>query len=158
MTREGILFKGKTSEELQERGTFYTKYVSEIESDDTDRKFLKQILEELGLSGATNKDYEIVSRTCAVVSERAAHLTAAAIATVLNKIKRVNVSVGMDGSLYRYHPHFHDLMTAQIKKMLTNKTEFKLLLSEDGSGRGAALVAAVTQHRRASGTINTSPS
>jgi hexokinase len=53
--------------------------------------------------------------------------------------------VAVDGSVYRYHPFFHDLMTERIKNLLNPELErdFNLILSQDGSGRGAALVAAV---------------
>ncbi len=44
----------------------------------------------------------------------------------------------------RYHPHFHDLMEKKIAELTRPQYKFDLMLSEDGSGRGAALVAAVT--------------
>lgn len=34
-------------------------------------------------------------------------------------------------------------MTAKIKDLIPEKYKFQLVLSEDGSGRGAALIAAV---------------
>lgn len=49
----------------------------------------------------------------------------------------------MDGSVYRYHPKYHDVMVQQIRRFINRDIEFDLMLSEDGSGRGAALVAAV---------------
>lgn len=51
--------------------------------------------------------------------------------------------VGVDGSVYRFHPKFHDLMVNKIRQFVKPDIKFDLMLSEDGSGRGAALVAAV---------------
>ena len=34
---------------------------------------------------------------------------------MLNKMKKPDVTVGVDGSLYRFHPHFHDLMMEKTK-------------------------------------------
>lgn len=51
--------------------------------------------------------------------------------------------MGVDGSVYRFHPRFHDLMKAKIRQLVKPEIQFDLMLSEDGSGRGAALVAAV---------------
>lgn len=51
--------------------------------------------------------------------------------------------VGVDGSVYRYHPKYHDLMVQRIRQFVHAEISFDLMLSEDGSGRGAALVAAV---------------
>lgn len=40
------------------------------------------------------------------------------IACLLNKMNRPEVTVGVDGSLYRFHPHFHDLMMEKIQQLL----------------------------------------
>ena len=77
------------------------------------------------------------------MSTRAAHLVSAAVATILNKINRPCTTVGVDGSVYKYHPNFHNLMVEKIAQLLKPELTFNLMLSEDGSGRGAALVAAV---------------
>lgn len=48
-TKEGLLFGGKGSDMLFERGRFYTKYVSEIETDPPGVfNNLREICEELG--------------------------------------------------------------------------------------------------------------
>ena len=44
---------------------------------------------------------------------------------------------------YRYHPHFKNVMQSRISQLMGIDYKFDLMLSEDGSGRGAALVAAV---------------
>lgn len=41
----------------------------------------------------------------------------AAVATILNKIKRPYTTVGVDGSVYKCHPHFHDLMEKKIEEL-----------------------------------------
>ena len=43
----------------------------------------------------------------------------------------------------RYHPHFKNVMQSRISQLMGIDYKFDLMLSEDGSGRGAALVAAV---------------
>lgn len=55
----------------------------------------------------------------------------------------VCTQVGIDGSVYRFHPKFHSLMMERIREFVKPEISFDLMLSEDGSGRGAALVAAV---------------
>ncbi|KAH3707305.1 hypothetical protein DPMN_066706 [Dreissena polymorpha] len=59
---------------------------------------------------------------------------------------REDVAVAVDGSLYRFHPHFHDLMMEKTEHLVNPGIKFRLMLSHDGSGKGAALVAAVA-HR-----------
>ncbi|XP_044257846.1 hexokinase type 2-like isoform X3 [Tribolium madens] len=148
-TNEGLLFGGKGSDQLFTRDRFYTKYVSEIESDPPGTfTHCKEILEELGLKHATEQDCIHVRYVCECISRRAAHLASAGIATLLNKMKEPRVTVGIDGSLYRFHPHFHNLMMEKISELVDPGIVFDLMLSEDGSGRGAALVAAVASRKR----------
>ncbi|KAK0095455.1 hypothetical protein PV326_008311 [Microctonus aethiopoides] len=143
----GLLFNGKCPTDLKKRGKFFTKYVSEIEADPKGKYTnCREVLAELGIRNATDQDCENVRYVCSVVSRRAAHLASAGIACLLNKIDEDNVTVGIDGSVYRFHPHFHDLMTEKIGQL--QKHKFDLMLSEDGSGRGAALVAAVAAQKR----------
>ncbi|KAM3964893.1 hexokinase A isoform 1-T1 [Aphomia sociella] len=147
-TKMGLLFGGRGSDLLFERHNFYTKYVSEIESDNPgDYTNCIDVLEELGLSHATEADMAAVRHVCECVSRRAAHLVSAGIATLLNKMNDPKVTVGIDGSVYRFHPHFHTLMCEKIAQLVRPGIQFELMLSEDGSGRGAALVAAVACHQ-----------
>jgi len=143
LTKEGILFGGKGSDVLMERDKFYTKYVSEIEDENDGLNATQQVLEELGLNHATEKDCHLVRKVCELVSKRAAHLTAAGIATLLKRINKPTVTVGIDGSVYRFHPHFKRWMVEKIKELIPSELQFEVMLSEDGSGKGAALVAAV---------------
>ncbi|GAB0097200.1 Hexokinase type 2 [Sergentomyia squamirostris] len=143
-TKSGHLFKGKGSDLLYKRGQFFTKFVSEIESDKPGvYTNCREVLDELGLGHATDEDCANVRYICECVSRRAAHLVSAGIATLINKMGEPVVTVGVDGSVYRFHPKFHDLMMAKIKQYVNPGISFDLMLSEDGSGRGAALVAAV---------------
>ncbi|XP_063826719.1 hexokinase type 2 isoform X4 [Ostrinia nubilalis] len=148
-TKMGLLFGGRGSDLLFQRGSFYTKYVSEIESDKPgDFSSCMDVLEELGLAHATEADMAAVRHVCECISRRAAHLVSAGIATLLNKMNEPRVTVGIDGSVYRFHPHFHALMCEKIAQLVRPGIQFDLMLSEDGSGRGAALVAAVACRQR----------
>ncbi|KAI0211829.1 Hexokinase type 2 [Lamellibrachia satsuma] len=143
--KEELLFKGVVSQDLQTQGRFYTKYISEIEKDEDSDGFTntKQILDELGVETYSMDDCRHIQYICSTISSRAAYLASAGIATLLNRVNMPNVTVAVDGSLYRFHPHFHQRMMEKTKELLNNSMQFHLMLSEDGSGKGAALVAAV---------------
>ena len=144
MVKAGVLFRGQDSDVLMTRGQFFTKYVSEIEADEPGvYTNCRLVLEELGLSEATDEDCANVRYICECVSKRAAHLVSCGIATLINKMNEPLVTVGVDGSVYRFHPKFHNLMVEKISQLVKPGIAFDLMLSEDGSGRGAALVAAV---------------
>ncbi|ETN73816.1 Hexokinase [Necator americanus] len=68
------------------------------------------------------------------------HILFAAIACVLNRVRQPRMIVAIDGSTYKYHPFFDHWVT----------DKFKIVQTGDGSGKGAALIAAiVTRVKRA---------
>ncbi|GAB1604003.1 hexokinase-2-like isoform X1 [Argonauta hians] len=154
LRRNKLIFNGIGSEELSTRGRFYTKYVSEIESDFKDSyKNTKEVFTDLGITNFTNADCTIVQKVCTAVSTRAAYLSAAAISAIMHKMGRSEVTIAIDGSLYRFHPHFHDLMLEKIKS-LCPLIRFRLMLSHDGSGIGAAIVASCAAEKAMDTTNN----
>lgn len=143
-TKQGLLFNGQGSDQLFTKGSFLTKYVSEIESEPKGKHTIcLSVLDTLGLRHATEQDCINVRYVCECVSRRGAHLVSAGAACLINKMDFKNVTVAVDGSVYRFHPHFHDLMMEKIGHLISKSIKYDLMLSEDGSGRGAALVAAV---------------
>lgn len=144
-TKQGLLFNGQGSDKLFTKGSFLTKYVSEIESEEQDTfSVCHEILSsQLGVARVTEQDCRNTRYVCECVSRRAAHLVSAGAACLINKMSFDHVTVAVDGSVYRFHPHFHDLMMEKIGQLIKKTVKYDLMLSEDGSGRGAALVAAV---------------
>uniref|UniRef100_A0A8C8S2C9 Hexokinase-3 n=1 Tax=Pelusios castaneus TaxID=367368 RepID=A0A8C8S2C9_9SAUR len=157
LTDKGLLFRGRPSPKLQTPDIFQTKFLSAIESDGLALRQVCGILEELGLH-VTCDDSLVVREVCQVVALRAAQLCGAGVAAVVEKIrenrglKQLSVTVGVDGTLYKLHPHFAQNMQATVQQ-LAPRCSVTFLQSEDGSGKGAALIAAVAcrvaSHQRA---------
>ncbi|XP_053769214.1 hexokinase-3 [Desmodus rotundus] len=147
LTSLGVLFRGQKTQRLQTRDIFKTKFLSEIESDSLALRQVRAILEDLGLP-LTSDDALTVLEVCQAVSQRAAQLCGAGVAAVVEKIREnrgldeLTVSVGVDGTLYKLHPHFSGLVAATVRQ-LAPRCAVTFLQSEDGSGKGAALVTAV---------------
>ena len=79
-----------------------------------------------------------------VLSERASLLVSLTIATFLNRMGRSSESViAVTGSLYKLHPTLASRMVHHTGKMTSFPFIYKL--SDDGSGKGAGLVAAIAQ-------------
>ena len=57
-------------------------------------------------------------------------------------MNRPETTVAIDGSLFKLHPRLGSSMEKYIGAMAPNN-KFKLMLAEDGSGKGAGLVAAI---------------
>ncbi|KAI6237660.1 hypothetical protein M3Y95_00288800 [Aphelenchoides besseyi] len=151
LARDGNLFNGVASA-VSVPGSFPTKFVSEIAVElqqDEENQFLKtqQILEEIGCDLVTPTDCYNVAYVCTIISDRAAYLCAAGITTLIRRMNKPYVTVGVDGSVFRFHPTFMYLLESKIDDLLNEESldvSFQLMLSEDGSGVGAALVAAVS--------------
>ncbi|XP_031163929.2 hexokinase-2-like [Sander lucioperca] len=142
-----LLFKGQTSEALRTPGTFETKFISEIEEQVSGLENTQKILTKLGLKW-NSVDCGVVRLVCDTISSRSADLCAAALATITNRIRtnrklaRLKTTVGVDGTVYRKHPKFSEKLRATVRR-LAPECDITFLVSEDGSGKGAAMVTAV---------------
>ncbi|KAK6048738.1 Hexokinase [Cooperia oncophora] len=100
-------------------------------------------MDELGIEDYSFSDILLFREVCLVVSRRSANLIAAAIACVLNRIRRPKMTVAIDGSTYKYHPFFEHWVVEKVKELLDPGLKFKVVQTSDGSGKGAALIAAI---------------
>ncbi|XP_068062168.1 hexokinase-3 isoform X1 [Anomalospiza imberbis] len=147
MTEKELLFQGKPCLKLQTKDIFKTKFLSMIELNGLALRQIRAILNELELD-ATFEDSVLMREVCQTVSLRAAQLCAAGLAAVVEKMREnrgldeLSVTVGVDGTLYKLHPCFSNNLQKTLKDLAPN-CNVSFLLSEDGSGKGAALVAAV---------------
>uniref|UniRef100_A0A8C6SF88 Phosphotransferase n=1 Tax=Neogobius melanostomus TaxID=47308 RepID=A0A8C6SF88_9GOBI len=147
LVNEDLLFNGEAPEQLKTRGSIETRHVSQIESDSGDRKQIYNILSSLGVL-PSELDCDIVRLVCECISTRSAHMCAAGLAAVINRMRErrcldtLQITVGIDGSVYKLHPYFSDRFHKVVRE-LTPHCDICFLQSEEGSGRGAALISAV---------------
>lgn len=128
---------------------FLAKYVSDIETDDgINYEKTAEVLQTLGVVSPTYEDCAIIQYVCKLVSKRAGALVAVGLACLVERILDENengtskeVTIGVDGSVYRYHPRFHKNIMKPLSLLLEKDVNCSLILSDDGSGIGAALVA-----------------
>ncbi|XP_038006369.1 hexokinase-3 isoform X2 [Motacilla alba alba] len=147
MTEKELLFQSKPCPKLQTKDIFKTKFLSTIELNGLALRQIRAILNELEID-ASFEDSVLMKEVCQTVSLRAAQLCAAGLAAVVEKmrenrgVEQLDVTVGVDGTLYKLHPCFSKNLQTALKD-LAPKCNVTFMLSEDGSGKGAALVAAV---------------
>ncbi|XP_075457837.1 hexokinase-4 isoform X2 [Ascaphus truei] len=147
MVNENLLFGGEASDKLKTRGAFETQFVSQIEGDSSDFKQTSNILHTLDVQ-PTPRDCHCVRLACESVSTRAAVMCSSGLAGVVNLMRQnrgeelLRITVGVDGSVYKLHPSFKAKFHAMVHT-LTPGCEIIFIQSEEGSGRGAALVSAV---------------
>ncbi|KOC63493.1 Hexokinase-2 [Habropoda laboriosa] len=146
LTKDGLLFVGEhTPGSLLVPGNLTSDLVSDIEQDSVDggNSSTRKVLMKFGII-PDEEDVKIVQYVCEVVSNRAALLVSICLAVLLKRIDKESVTIAVDGSLYKHHPRLETWIKQYIP-LLAPKHEFKMIHAEDGSGKGAALVAAIAQ-------------
>lgn len=86
-------------------------------SDKANYKETLKVLNEMGINDPSLVDCANVRYICECVSRRSAHLVSAGLAVLLNKMDEKSVTIGVDGSVYRFHPYFHKLMVEKTKQL-----------------------------------------
>ncbi|XP_068656984.1 hexokinase-1-like [Aristolochia californica] len=95
---------------------------------------------------------ELAVKICDIVTNRAARLTAAAIVGILKKMDKMKVQqqmlVAVDGELYEHYRLYRDYLHGTVNEMLGNQLRSQVMIKhlDDGSGIGAALLAASYSH------------
>lgn len=133
---------------------FQTKEAARIERDvSPELADVKVVLEQHGIDCTTAliSDFQLIQDACSAISTRSARLAAIGIAAIIEKMKNSGVemnsdtdgrglcSVGIDGSVFEKYPKFKSRMEAALDAV---GCKCSLVLAQDGSGKGAALVAA----------------
>ncbi len=131
-----------------ERGSLKTEDMSRIEGDKTEGlDSVVQFFKRKDISNVALHDRIQLKCLCRIVSTRAARLGAGAISAVLAWIDPTLEgvhTVAIDGSLFEKYPGLKARMREVFKEIHGEKAErIKLVHSRDGSGKGAAIIAAV---------------
>lgn len=98
----------------------------------------------------------MIVELCDIVATRGARLAAAGIMGILKKIGRDTVRdgdnqktvVAMDGGLFEHYTIFSQCLESTLKEMLGEEVSQNIVIehANDGSGIGAALLAASHSH------------
>uniref|UniRef100_A0A0V0J1R5 Phosphotransferase n=2 Tax=Schistocephalus solidus TaxID=70667 RepID=A0A0V0J1R5_SCHSO len=145
LAEEGHLFDGIVPPLLREKNGIPANILSDVERDPPHLFYSTEYVlrDAFQLSQFRSEHLKIVRYVCTSVSNRAASLVGAGLACIVNRMNRPKTTIGVDGSLFRFHPTFAHTMIEVLAKLVPSRCTFRLKLSEDGSGKGAgALVAA----------------
>jgi hexokinase len=144
--REG-LFGGRLPELFASPWGFGSERLSEIEADDSpDAIGVRSRLAEWGVEPG-HGDAPALRDAARMVSGRAARLAAAVLAATVTKNDpdlSADHSIAVDGSLFEKYPGFRSRMEGVFRELYGDRaSRLNLILTTDGSGFGAAVIAAV---------------
>jgi hexokinase len=99
------------------------------------------------IKSSSHADRILLKRICELIGLRAARLSAAGIAAIVTKINRLDgCTVAIDGSLFEHYPHFGNRMRDALREILgISEAGIEFSQARDGSGQGAALIAALSE-------------
>lgn len=155
---KNLLFEKQDISQLKKPYTLDSSFLSYIEEDiyenlrDTHDLFQSR----LGIT-ATKPELELCRRLAELIGTRAARLSSCGVAAICKKKNIESCHVGADGSVFNKYPHFKARGAQALREILDWKKGKRdpvvLSSSEDGSGVGAALIAALTIKRVAEGNL-----
>ncbi|XP_070499894.1 hexokinase-like [Chironomus tepperi] len=146
---KGLLFSKASKELFPAPWKFGTDNVSHIEEDALTGSNTMTVKVFDKFNYKFNEDYDeddikLIQYATALVSYRAALLVSICTAVLLNRMNEKDITIAVDGSVYKHHPRLKRWMKQLIKELAPEK-EFHLMLAEDGSGKGAGLVSSIAQ-------------
>jgi hexokinase len=114
-------------------------------------------LNTLGIN-ATKPELELSRRLAELIGTRSARLSACGVAAICKKMDYKSCHVGADGSVFNKYPHFKARGAQALREVLdwgddVRKDPVDIRPAEDGSGVGAALIAALTLKRVKEGNV-----
>lgn len=107
-------------------------------------------------------ELELIRRTAELIGTRAARLSACGVAAISIKKGYKTCHVGADGSVFNKYPHFkargaqalREILDWPAKENPNDEDPIEIMAAEDGSGVGAALIAALTLQRVRAGIMH----
>ena len=156
---KGVLFRGRDVSKLEEPYILDTKFLSGIENDTTpefsDGKAIYQDL--LGIEPSSS-DLAFSHRLAELIGIRGARLCICGIAAICQKKEITSGHVAADGSVANKHPTFKRRWADAMGEVLgwpadRKRDPITVTSAEDGSGIGAAVIAAMTLRRAEKGNL-----
>ncbi|KAI1264295.1 hexokinase [Xylariaceae sp. FL1019] len=156
------IFEGQDIKNLRKPYTLDASFLSAIEDDPFENLQETHDLFQGKLNlTCTRHELELIRRAAELIGTRAARLSACGVAAICTKKNLQPCHVGADGSVFNKYPHFkargaqalRELLDWPAKASLRQEDPVEILAAEDGSGVGAALIAALTLKRVAKGNV-----
>ncbi|KAL9111201.1 MAG: hypothetical protein Q9227_004278 [Pyrenula ochraceoflavens] len=155
---KNLIFENQDISKLKKPYTLDASFLSFIEEDPFEnlRDTHDMFQSRLNIT-ATKPELELCRRLSELIGVRAARLSACGVAAICKKKKIESCHVGADGSVFNKYPHFKARGAQALREILDwqkgKRDPVTLSSAEDGSGVGAALIAALTIKRVENGNL-----
>lgn len=156
--KPGLIFRGKDVSALRKPYLLDSSFLAAIEEDPYENlEETEEIFERKIGFRPTFAELEMIRRLAELIGTRAARLSACGVAAICKKKSIESCHVGADGSVFTKYPHFKARGAQALREILGWPTgspdKVTIQAAEDGSGAGAALIAALTLKRAKEGNL-----
>jgi len=154
----GVALEGQDISKLSKPYAIDTAFLSAIEDDESSKLGqTHQTFQDMGID-LSEQELELVRRLAELIAARGARLCTCGVAAICHKKGIKKGHVAADGSVANKHPKFKKRWATALGEILDwpeDRTEDPILLTsaEDGSGVGAAVIAAMTLERAKKGAM-----
>ncbi|CBF79423.1 hypothetical protein AN7459.2 [Aspergillus nidulans FGSC A4] len=151
-TQPGLIFKDQDTSQLRIPYLLDSSFPAAIEEDPYENLIeTAELVQNMLKIKATRSELELMRRLAELIGTRAARLSACGVAAICKKKNIESCHVGADGSVFTKYPHFKARGAQALREILdwapSEKDKVTIHAAEDGSGVGAALIAALTLKR-----------
>lgn len=138
----GAMFKGFSLDYIGIHWKMEMKSLIAVESDPPGIYVKAQeVMDKFKMRNCEERDLAMLRYICQTVTDRSAKLVSTGLAALINRMNYHQVSVAVDGGIYRLFPRYQDVLN-QYTILLTNPAnQFEIIVAEDSPGVGAAIVA-----------------
>jgi hexokinase len=157
---KNLIFDKQDVSKLRKPYTLDASFLSAIEEDPFENlsETCDLFQTKLGIA-ATRPECELSRRLAELIGTRAARLSACGVAAICRKKGLDACHVGADGTVFNRYPHFRARGAQALREILdwpasVRRDPVVLSSAEDGSGVGAALIAALTLNRVKEGNLH----
>ncbi|MEW6170266.1 MAG: methyltransferase domain-containing protein, partial [Candidatus Omnitrophota bacterium] len=155
---KGLLFEGKIPVLFSTKDNFTSVHMARIEGIWNLFGFGPWfVLRKMGLKNISLQDARVIREVCKIVSTRAARIAVSVLAgavTYQDRDLTRTHTVAIDGSIYEKYPRFARRMRQTFAEIFgpDKAKRIKMVLTKDGSGVGAAIIAAMASSQRQNAT------
>ena len=156
--KPGLCFAGQNTEKLHRPYLLDSSFLAAIEEDPYENlQEAEELFERVLNIKPSRSELELIRRLAELIGTRAARLSACGVAAICIKKNIEYCHVGADGSVFTKYPHFKARGAQSLREIFGWKDDeadkVVILPAEDGSGVGAALIAALTLDRIKTGNV-----
>ncbi|XP_034487022.1 hexokinase type 1 [Drosophila innubila] len=138
----GVMFKGYSQDYIGIHWKMEMKSLIAVESDPPGIYVTAQeVMDKFKMRNCEERDLAMLRYICQTVTDRSAKLVAAGLAALINRMNYHQVSIAVDGGIYRLFPRYQEVLNQHTLLLANPANQFEIVVAEDSPGVGAAIVA-----------------